>query len=485
MGNCRVAVYKRPRPRESPIRIDRRALLAGAAASLAAAPVRSRDGARVIEARAGSLELSPGKTTAIEGFDGQAPGPLLRLRQGEPLDLTLVNALARPTSIHWRGMRGPNAFDGVAPLTQKAVEPGGRFPIRVTPPDAGTFLYHAHAEPDMAAQVERGLYGALIVEENDAPPVDHDVLAILDDWRLDDSGAIAACQSADAGEAGARAFVHSRDELAGAGRRGALVTVNSAPAPFAMEAAPRARARLRLVNAATARLMAVRFEGARAQVIAIDSQPCRAFAPLRDTIPIGPGARFDVVLDLPALEGQTARLILAGEPGEPDRPLVTLTARGAPVEERPPVKAPAPNPLLPAEIRLQAARRLDIGLDSIPGAAGVPACPAGAPTLWRLAPQRPVRAGEPLFAVRRGTPVALGFVNRSPVAQVVRVHGHAMRQLHQLDDGWEPYWRDSVIVAPGRTVRVAFVADNPGRWRLGSGVMEHAAAGMAGFFEVS
>jgi FtsP/CotA-like multicopper oxidase with cupredoxin domain len=96
-----------------------------------------------------------------------------------------------------------------------------------------------------------------------------------------------------------------------------------------------------------------------------------------------------------------------------------------------------------------------------------------------------MKAGAPLLSVKRGSVVSLGFVNRSQVNQAMRLHGHVMRQLHLMDDGWEPYWRDSVIVPAGRTVRVAFVADNPGRWRIGSGIMAHAAGGMSGFFEVS
>jgi len=56
--------------------------------------------------------------------------------------------------------------------------------------------------------------------------------------------------------------------------------------------------------------------------------------------------------------------------------------------------------------------------------------------------------------------------------------------LHPLDDGWEPYWRDSVIIPPGRTVRTAFVADNPGRWLIESTIMDFAAAGLVGWFEV-
>ena len=68
--------------------------------------------------------------------------------------------------------------------------------------------------------------------------------------------------------------------------------------------------------------------------------------------------------------------------------------------------------------------------------------------------------------MKRGTPVSLGFVNKTLVTQNIRVHGHVVRLLHDLDDGWEPYWRNAVIVAEGRTKRVAFVADNPGKWPL-------------------
>ena len=96
-----------------------------------------------------------------------------------------------------------------------------------------------------------------------------------------------------------------------------------------------------------------------------------------------------------------------------------------------------------------------------------------------------VATKKPLFSVKRGTPVTLGFINKSEVPHVMRVHGHVMRQLHLLDDGWEPYWRDAVIVPEGRTVRIALLADNPGKWRLGSGILAHGEAGLSTWFEVT
>ena len=66
----------------------------------------------------------------------------------------------------------------------------------------------------------------------------------------------------------------------------------------------------------------------------------------------------------------------------------------------------------------------------------------------------------------------------------MKLNGHVARLLHPHDDGWVPYWVDVVLVAPGATERIAFVADNPGRWLLGGRILEHLAGGQFGWFEV-
>jgi FtsP/CotA-like multicopper oxidase with cupredoxin domain len=93
--------------------------------------------------------------------------------------------------------------------------------------------------------------------------------------------------------------------------------------------------------------------------------------------------------------------------------------------------------------------------------------------------------GPPLFSVKKGAPVTLGFVNRAEVAVVMHVHGHAVRLLHDLDDGWEPYWRNGVVVPPHKTKHVAFLADTPGKWALHDDILEHEASGLATWFEVA
>ena len=453
------------------------------ARSGAAKDASAPDGFRLIEACAGKLRLVDAAETDTLGFDGLTPGPLLRIQQGEELRLRLANKLDSPTSIHFRGVRGPNAMDGVAPLTQKPVAAGATFDYRFTPPDAGVFLYHAHAEPTFAEQTTRGLHGVLIVDELSPPDLDHEVIAVIDDWKLDGHGQLPPCSHA----RGREAFF-SVAEASASGRIGALVTINGKPAPLTQIFGPGSRVRLRLVAAVSARLLALTFEGVQPFVTAIDGQTCDEFEPVRRSIPVGPGARFDIIFDMPD-EGAKMQVVLRGGAlgvaDENDRPIIVLQSKGAKHAPRAPIKTAALNPLLTPVIPLQNAKRLDMVIErALPAPKGAQ-CLMPNMALWRVN-GKALRPGDPpLFSVKRGTPVTLGFLNRSSTSHVMRLHGHVMRQLHLLDDGWEPYWRDSVIVPAEQTVRIAFLADNPGRWRLASGIYEHALAGLAGWFEVT
>lgn len=440
------------------------------------------DGVHMIEPKA----LGANAAGGLEGrmtYGADDTVRIIRITRGEELKARLVNGLDAPTTIHWRGVRGPNEMDGTG-LVQKPVPANGAFDYRFTPPDAGTFIFQPHAEPDFAAQAQRGLAGVLIVADPAGQAVDHDLVAALAD-RPASTEEIAACA-----RVAQAPVIHAARQMAGAGLAYSVLTANGRPAPGAHELAPGARVRLRLANLATSRLMPLAFEGLAPLVVAVDGQDCPSFAPLRNILPLAPGGRFDVIFDMPDREGARGRIALLGAAaaGAWDGSLLTFTARGAALPARPPVSEPKPNPLLPASIALQKAHRAELVFEtSAPaGSTGEAAaiCPAQAPAVWRIN-GKPGESGLRLFAVRRGTPVSLGLTNKSETLVVVRVHGHAMRQLHQFDDGWDPYWRDAVVVPAGRTVRVAFVADNPGRWRIGGGILPQALGGLAGFFEVT
>ncbi|ETW10594.1 multicopper oxidase type 3, partial [Roseivivax marinus] len=195
-------------------------------------------------ARVASTQFAPEgyPATEIWGYDGLIPGRTLRQPQGSRLRLRFENELPGASSVHWHGIRVDNAMDGVAGVTQPAVAPGDTFDYDVRLPDAGTFWYHAHLRS--VEQVARGLYGALVVDEAEGPDVDRDEVLILDDWLIDPETAQIDADFASP---------HDRSH---AGRRGNFITVNGA-ADFALPAKRHERLRLRVVNAANARIFEV------------------------------------------------------------------------------------------------------------------------------------------------------------------------------------------------------------------------------------
>ncbi|HEX3497240.1 MAG TPA: multicopper oxidase family protein [Methylocella sp.] len=459
-------------------KISRRLFLGHTLASVLALPARaeppsSQDGFRVLEAREGKLSLltEPASPTAVWSYNGEVPGPLLRFKKDEEVKVRLVNKLGQPASLNWHGVRIVNAMDGVAGLTQEPVPPGGSFDYRFTPPDSGLYWYHPHALPFIGEQLDRGLYGVMIVDERDPPAADRDMLVVLADWKLDGKGQLASF------DAGADA---------GAGRIGPLVTLNSRAVPVAETLPPSSRLRLRVLSAVDTRLMLIAFNGVRPLILAVDGQPCEAFEPVRQMIPLGPGARFDVMLDLPGDAESDANVTLLGD-NEPDRVLLAFKTAGEKRSPLPPVASLPQNPRLPSEIKLQASRKVDILIEAIASmGTGPSSAVQNRPLYWKLNGKAvPGFAPAPLFSVKRGTPVTLGFVNHTAFVQQIHVHGHAMRLLHDLDDGWEPYWRDAVLVPEGKTKHVAFVADNPGKWVIECLMAGRQATGMATWFEVS
>jgi FtsP/CotA-like multicopper oxidase with cupredoxin domain len=167
--------------------VSRRSVIWGAGAAIGAAllplsPAAQPGALRVITARTGTANLRGANAgpTPIRGFEGTVPGPALRVRRGEELRVRLDNELVTDMTVHWHGVRVPNAMDGVAGLTQAAVAPGDSFDYRFTPPDAGTFWYYA---PSRFIE-DRALYGLLVVDEVERVDVDRDVALILDAWTM-------------------------------------------------------------------------------------------------------------------------------------------------------------------------------------------------------------------------------------------------------------------------------------------------------------
>ena len=418
--------------------------------------------------------------TAVWGYNGATPGPALRLRQGTPFRATVTNGLAETTTVHWHGMRLPNAMDGVPGLTQRPIPPGDSFDYAFTPPDAGTFWYHSHDHS--LEQMGRGLAGALIVEEAAPPTVDREILWVVQDWRLDPDAQIAP-------------GFHNRMEIAMDGRVGNTVTINGR-LPQTLHARAGERIRLRLLNAAIARIMALQFEGHVPVIVALDGQPCAPHTPADGRILLGPAMRADVMLDMQGEPGRRYRVVDEFY----DRlayTLVRIAYDAAPPLRAHPLDAPLRLPANPVprpdlasaivhEVRLQGGMMGGImtGMGNGGGMMGM----GGA--AWAINGRSMTGDGSagmpPLFAIDRGRSCILDFRNQTAWWHPMHLHGHSFQVLDR-DGEAVPHdeWGDTVLVSPRERVRVAFVADNPGDWMLHCHVMEHQIGGLMTTLRVS
>jgi FtsP/CotA-like multicopper oxidase with cupredoxin domain len=472
--------------------ITRRRLLAGAGVSLTAFALPRRvfsaetaaDGYRVLHARAGQARLrgKDARATPIWGYDGMTPGPTLRVKQGDELKVRLVNDLEQATVVHWHGLRLPNAMDGVPHLTQAPIEPGRSFDYHFTPPDAGTFWYHTHF--GSSEQLARGLYGVLIVEERDAPEVDRDLMLVVDDWRLLDNGDVAP------------GFGNFHDAMM-AGRLGQYITLNSQDT-LDLPVKANARLRLRIVNTANARIFQFRIAQHQARVMAVDGQPCPPEVAPNGVLRLAPGTRVDLFLDATLKAGARAPILVDDlRGGELEVGRLVYDA-GAPLREQP-LAAPKPLPdnPLPAKLDIANALKIDAPLDgggmAMMMGRGMGGGGPGRFNGYGIPPQERIWAvagmastghdGPPMFTVERGRTVQVNFANRTAFPHAMHVHGHHFRQF--AGEGFKPYWLDTVIVDVERAERIAFVADNPGKWMIHCHMIEHMDAGMAAWFQVT
>ena len=417
--------------------------------------------------------------TNVMAYEGQVPGPILRIPQGQRTAFRLTNNLNQPTSVHWHGIRLENAMDDVPGLTQDPIQPGGNFDYSFIAPDAGTYWYHSHLKS--WEQVSRGLYGPLIVEEPVPVDADSDRLFIADDWRLGDDGQIADD------------FGHMRDASHG-GRLGNWLTVNGQTKPM-MSVRPGERIRLRCISVANARIMAFSFPGLIASIVAIDGQPLASPSALTEPLLIAPAQRADLIIDIP-IDAPPELVINEVSTGEPLSAAI-MAVSGPPVRDK--VKQAGslilpPNPL-PHSLSVSDALSVDLRMEG--GAMGQlrEASYQGQMYDLRTLVLEKGKAwtfnGEagmplkPLFKSMLGRTVTVNMINDTRWPHAMHIHGHHFQVVERNGAKIaDAPWRDTELVEPGDSTRIAFVADNPGKWLFHCHMLEHHMAGMGTWFEV-
>jgi FtsP/CotA-like multicopper oxidase with cupredoxin domain len=469
--------------------ITRRGVLSGAASLLAAGslPLPAHGAAdsvkefRLVSAPARlSLVGAQHPATEVWCYEGLVPGPEIRVRQGERLRVVVENRLPEDTTVHWHGIRLPNEMDGVPHLTQKPIAPGERFTYEFECPDAGTYWYHPHQSG--AEQVGRGLSGALIVEEREPVEVDRDITWLLSDWRL----------LKDASISGDFKNMH---DIAHGGRIGNVVTVNGAVRDtFQVRAGERIR--LRLINAANARIFALELEGHAPKVIALDGQPVEPHEPPNGRVVLGPAMRADLIVDMTGAPGQSFRVV--------DRFYSSLNYRllNLVYSEEPPLRAssardhirlPA-NPI--AEPALDTAEPHKIvlggGMMGQMRAAILDGKRADIRTLFQNGMAWAINGvaarghvHEPLMTWSLHRSYVIEVVNETAWHHPMHLHGHSFRVLSRNGEPTRhKEWQDTVLLAPRERVEIALVADNPGDWMFHCHILEHQEGGMMGVIRV-
>ena len=462
---------------------SRRRFLSGAAALAVfgraggwapAARGEDRDG-ELLHASPGTARLAPPgyPETPIWGYEGQVPGPTIRLRQGERVTRRFINELTEASTVHWHGIRIANAMDGAPGVTQDTVPPGAEFLYDFAAPDAGTFWYHPHERA--FEQMARGLYGALIVEEPHPPQVDRDEVLLLDDWRLTEEARIHEESFGALGD-----WSHG-------GRTGNWITVNGESA-WIRTVSRHERLRLRLVNVANARIFTIDMRGLDGWRVALDGQPLARLEPAAPLV-LAPGQRADLVVDVVAGEGEKGLLFSREREGA--FTLATFAVSGVARATRLPAPSPlSPNPVPPLG-ELARARHATLHMEG--GAMGrlrqavLEGREMGIEDLvargkvWAMNGLAEMPE-EPLFSARPGETVLLTMVNDSAWPHGMHLHGHHFRSVDA--NGAAGPLRDTVLMDADETLRIAFVADNPGDWLLHCHMLEHSVAGMKTWFRV-
>ncbi|HUQ81350.1 MAG TPA: multicopper oxidase domain-containing protein, partial [Gemmatimonadaceae bacterium] len=229
-----------------------------------------------LDAREVDWEFTSGRATRVWAYNGQVPGPFIEAHVGDVLEVRLTNQLPEPTTLHWHGLRLPAPMDGTD-MVQHPVAPGQSFSYRFTLLDAGTFWYHSHSNETV--QVERGLYGALIVRSADEPVFDRERVLVVSDALLDDTGQFATSD-------------HAREQRGG--REGNVRLLNGTSEPELMMWGGQVE-RWRIINAGAARYVRLSVGRRPFRIVGTGGGLLNGLTIVRDVL-LAPGERVELAV---------------------------------------------------------------------------------------------------------------------------------------------------------------------------------------------
>lgn len=398
-------------------------------------------------AATGSTMEIDGKQITMRGYNGLIPGPMLKAKVGDEVVVHFRNELVEPTTVHWHGLRIPDAMDG-SPRLQEPVPPGGEFTYRFKVPEAGTYWYHPHVRAN--TQVESGLYAPIVIfDPAKEPEYDAQRYLLLDDILL---------------EGGKRPaeFTQGMPERMH-GRWGNTLLTNGAKADAAQATAEQGTVeRWRLVNTANARTMELELEGASFRVIGTDGGLIpEPYTTKRLTLPVGKRYDLEVTYDRP---GPVKLISVVQELDANDKVVekpmqvfavdVAASAREPRAVTWPEIVLPSRAPERTETVTINAVEGGDHGVE------------------WQLNGKS--HSTEPLFTAAQGSTITIRLENKLGPEHPFHLHG----QFFTVVGDKHPGLHDTVLVPGMETVEIVAYLDNPGRWMAHCHILEHAELGM-------
>ncbi len=429
-------------------------------------PISIEPNGKVVElnmtASEDEIEIFEGYKTKVWAYNKSVPGPEIRIKLGDTLRINFKNKLPQETTIHFHGVRVPNAMDGVPGVTQEPIKPGEGFVYEFTPKDPGTFWFHPHVRS--SEQVERGLFGTLIVEDEIDKKYSQDKVWVIDDWRITQDKQVYP-------------YFNTPMDLMHDGRWGNVITVN-AKLNETLKVRPGERIRLRLVNTSNARIYRPKFENLKATVIAVDGMYLREPLEL-DGLDLAPGNRIDLDISIPKDAYGKAFKFIDNFTGTTNY-LASIQVQGEAVETPGfpfPKNSKVPNwdgaeeLAIDKEYRLNARRKAGSGAGMM------------GEIEWTIN-DKAYPDYEP-FSFKYGEINKFRFTNQSYRLHPMHLHGQffkvVARDGKKLDEG---FFRDTVLIYPKETVDLVTVPLDKGRWVSHCHILEHAEAGMMTVVEV-
>lgn len=434
-----------------------------------------------LEAAIAPVTLGGDKSFKAWTYNGLVPGPAIRVKEGETLRVILKNHLPEETTIHWHGLPVPNRMDGVPLVTQKPVKPGETFvyEFKATPP--GTYFYHSH----VSYQLDRGLYGSLIVEpKKEERSYDKEFTLLLEDWVTIDGG------GPEASKAGR---IRPAMGMMGMRRRTSdgplqepwyeVYTLNGrvfkAAPPLKVKKGDRVR--LRIINPSSSTSYTLRFAGHPLTITHSDGRPVM---PVQvDVLHIGMGERYDLEL-------------VANNPG---RWLIYNLADGSPVSGwqfgslvYEGIRTKNVNDDDQKNLHFSDYSLLE-GIDEreVKPVVGpvdrvfrmvLSGGMMGSP-YWTINGR--VYPDSEDLVIKLGEKIRFEYYNRSMMPHPMHLHGHFFEVLGTGRETGIKIKKDTIIIPAGMGQgAIQFIADNPGVWFHHCHHLYHMGAGMANLVKI-